>query len=280
MRSDDFQFLASLLKQHSGLMITEDKLYLLEARLMPVARRHDLNGLADICQRLRGQGDSKLKDDVVETMVVGDTAFFRDTKPFEQFRQFVLPKLLQVHASKKRLRIWSAGTASGQEAYSLAMLLQAAAADLTGWEIELIGTDFSREMIERAKQGIYSQFEVQRSLSIHLLLKYFTQQGDQWQLNENIRQMVQYRPLNLLEDFSGLGNFDVIFCRNVLSSFDQPTKSRVLHGLARQLAPHGYSFLGAAETVLGLGTRFKPAENQRGIYALEPEEPATMFKAV
>lgn len=269
IRTDDFQFLANLLKQNSGLIVTEDKVYLLESRLLPVARKHNLNGLDDICQRLRGQGDPKLSEDVIEAMTTNESSFFRDSKPFDQFKTYVLPELLKNNAAKRHIRIWSAAASSGQEAYSLAMILKEEGVKLSGWKIDIIGTDLSREMVEKAQEGVYNQFEVQRGLPITMLMKYFKQNGDKWQISEEIRQMVQYRTFNLLHDFTGLGTFDVIFCRNVLIYFEQATKSRVLNAMARQLPPNGFLYLGGAETVLGLSTPFKPADNQRGIYVLD-----------
>ena len=280
IRSDDFQFLATLLKQHSGIVITEEKAYSVEARLQVLARKYGMNGVDEICQRLRGQGDNILKEDVVEMMTINETYFFRDHTPFSQFRDFIVPELIKHNGSKKHLRIWSAGSSSGQEAYSLAIVLQELAAPLSDWQIEIIGTDLSHEMTARAKQGIYSQFEIQRGLPAAIMLKYFTQQDGKWQVNENIRQMVKFSQHNLLSHFSELGLFDVILCRNVLTYFDQATKNRVLSGISRQLNNHGFLVIGAAETLLGLSTRFKTVPHQRGIYAMEPEEASGIFKAM
>jgi chemotaxis protein methyltransferase CheR len=268
IRSDDFQFLANLLKQQSGLIVTEEKIYLLESRLMPLARKFNLASIDEICMKLRGQGDPKLAEAVVESMTTNESSFFRDTKPFDQFKQNVLPMLMERNAHKKHIRIWSAASSSGQEAYSLAMILKEEGAKLSGWNIEIIGTDLSKEMVDKARDGIYSQFEVQRGLPIMLLMKYFKQDGDKWQISEDLRKMVSFRTGNLLADLSPLGMFDIIYCRNVLIYFDQATKARVLDAMHRMLPPHGMVALGGAETVLGITDKLKPVEGFRGLYAL------------
>ncbi len=274
LRSDDFQFLANLLKQQSGLVISEEKVYLLESRLGPIARKFNLNSIEDIVARLRSTHDAKLSEAVIESMTTNESSFFRDAKPFDQFKNIVLPILLEQNAAKKSFRIWSAASSSGQEAYSLAMVLKEQGAKLAGWNIEIIGTDLSREMVERAKDGTYTQFEVQRGLPIQMLMKYFKQEGEKWRVSEDIRKMVTYRTFNLLSDFTSLGVFDVIFCRNVLIYFDTPTKTRILENMVRQLPPHGVVFLGGAETVLGITEKLKPMPDQRGIYALNVNKPA------
>jgi len=206
--------------------------------------------------------------DIVEAMTTNESFFFRDIKPFDQFKTFVLPQLLRVRAATRSLRIWSAACSSGQEPYSLAMILTEMRAQLAGWRIEIVATDLSTEILDKAQAGLYTQFEVQRGLPIQLLVKYFKQSGDRWQIDEAIRKMVQFRTFNLLDDMGPLGRFDVVFCRNVLIYFDQPTKSAVLGRVARQLAPDGYLYLGGAETVLGITDRFAPVPDNRGIYGL------------
>lgn len=266
---DDFDFIAKLVYDRSGLVLTPDKSYLLESRLVPVARKHGLKSLEDLARGLRARS-IQLIADTVEAMTTNESLFFRDTKPFEQFRKLVLPRLLETRATKRSLRIWSAACSSGQEAYSLAMLLCEEGARLAGWTIEIVGTDLSTQMVERARAGIYSQFEVQRGLPVQMLVKYFKQDGDKWQIDQRLRAMVKYREYNLLGDLAPLGTFDVIFCRNVLIYFDQATKARVLEQTARRLPPDGVLFLGGAETVLGVTDRFEPLPGERGIYRLTP----------
>jgi chemotaxis protein methyltransferase CheR len=200
-------------------------------------------------------------------MTTNETFFFRDKIPFEQMRDIVMPELAVARAREKRIRIWCTAAASGQEPYSLAMIVKNLGAALAGFRVEILATDIAGEVLERAKAGLYSQFEVQRGLPIQLLVKYFTQVGEMWQIAPEIRAMVQFRPINLLNDFKPLGTFDLVFCRNVLIYFDQETKTRVLERIARQMAPDGTLVLGAAETVVGLTDALKPVPERRGLYA-------------
>ncbi len=268
MKVEDFDMFSNLLKQRSGLVLTKDKAYLLESRLMPVARKWNMKGLEDLAQTVRSRKEEALLRDITEAMTTNESSFFRDQKPFDLFKQLVLPKLLEARAAKRQIRIWSAACSSGQEAYSLAMLLQEEGAKLSGWKIEIVGTDISAEMVERCKAGIYTQFEVQRGLPITHLVKYFKQNGDKWQISPQIRQMASFREYNLLGDLTPLGQFDVVFCRNVLIYFDQGTKGKVLEQIARLMPADGMLYLGGAETVLGITDRFKPLEGQRGLYVV------------
>jgi chemotaxis protein methyltransferase CheR len=267
MKPDDFDFVSRLIKSRSGLVLTQDKFYLLESRLMPIARKRGMKDLGELIGALRGM-DRQLIEDVVEAMTTNESFFFRDTKPFDQFRYVVLPHMIKARAAKKHLRIWCAAASSGQEPYSLAMILEDFKSQLAGWRIEIIGTDISREILNKARTGLYSQFEVQRGLPITLLVKHFQKKDDMWQISQEMRSKVQYREYNLLEDLKPLGNFDVVYCRNVLIYFDQPTKSDVLKRISDLMPDDGFLFLGGAETVLGISDKFKPLVRQRGIYQL------------
>jgi len=263
----DFDFIRKLLKQRSGLMLSADKQYLVESRLMPVAQRNRIASLSELAARLRAGIDEALIAQVVEAMTTNETFFFRDRIPFEHFRTTILPALMASRERYKRIRIWCAAASTGQEPYSLAMAIKEMGSALDNFRIEIVATDISHDVLAKAEAGIYSQFEVQRGLPIQLLLKYFTQHGDLWQIAPEIRAMVQYRPFNLLSDFSRLGVFDLVICRNVLIYFDQPTKSDVLDRLARVVAPDGFLILGAAETTVGLTQAFKSVPDKRGLYA-------------
>lgn len=280
MRVEDFDMFSTLLKQRSGLVLTRDKAYLLESRLMPVARKWNMKGLEELATTVRTRKDEALLRDITEAMTTNESSFFRDQKPFDQFRQLVLPRMMEARASRRSLRIWSAACSSGQEGYSLSMLLNEEGAKLAGWRIEIVGTDISAEMVERSKAGVYTQFEVQRGLPITMLVKHFKQNGDKWQISQQLRQMVSFREWNLLGDLSALGQFDIVFCRNVLIYFDQPTKAKVLEGIARQMPQDGVLYLGGAETVLGITDRFKPVEGQRGLYSLGGFAPAGVKAAI
>ena len=265
----DYEFLRKLLKERSGLDLSADKQYLVESRLLPLARRAGLGGITELVQKMRSSSE-QLTAQVVEAMTTNETFFFRDKIPFDNLSEVILPALIQARASRRSLRIWSAACSSGQEPYSIAMCLREYGAALSGWRIEIVATDLSHEVLEKSKAGLYSQFEVQRGLPIQLLVKYFTQLGDIWQLNADIRGMVQHRQLNLLQDFSHLGKFDVIFCRNVLIYFDQEGKTSIFERLARVLEPDGTLMLGAAESVVGITDVFRPTADRRGAYQLNP----------
>lgn len=263
----DYDYLRKLLQERSGLVLTADKQYLLESRLLPVARKCGLSSLSELVQRLKGPNAQALVLEVVEAMMTNESFFFRDKLPFEHFRDTIVPALMAARATQRRIRVWCAAASTGQEPYSLAMCLKEIAPQVAGWRFDILATDLSTEVLEKAKAGIYSQFEVQRGLPIQLLIKYFTQLGETWQIAPELRAMVQFRPFNLMNDFASLGMFDVVFCRNVLIYFDQQTKIGVLERTARMLEPDGYLVLGAAETVVGLTDKFKPVADRRGLYA-------------
>jgi chemotaxis protein methyltransferase CheR len=271
MNRNDFDQICKLLKQESGLVLSPDKAYLLESRLLPVARKWKLASFDDLAKALRANADVGLVRDVVEAMTTNESFFFRDTRPFEQFKEIVIPAMLKGRADQKRIRVWSAACSSGQEPYSLAMILADLGAQIAGWQVEIVATDLSAEMLTRAREGIYSQFEVQRGLPINLLVKYFKQVGDRWQISDKLRAMVNFREFNLLTDPAALGRFDVVFCRNVLIYFDQDTKAKVLDGISRQMPADGFLFLGGAETVLGLTDKFQLLPGQRSVYGLVPK---------
>ena len=261
----DYEYLRKFLKDRSGLDLSSDKQYLVESRLLPLARKAGLPGIDELVAQIKG-GSNAIAADVVEAMTTNETFFFRDKLPFDHLRDAVVPDLLQARAGRRSLRIWCAASSTGQEPYSIAMCLKEMGAQLSGWRIEIIATDLAPSVLEKSRAGIYSQFEVQRGLPIQLLVKYFKQAGEMWQLNADIRAMTQFKQLNLLQDFSHLGTFDVIFCRNVLIYFDQDTKVNVFKRLAKAMEPDGFLALGAAETVVGLTDAFKPHPDKRGLY--------------
>jgi chemotaxis protein methyltransferase CheR len=264
----DYDFLRRRLEERSGLALCGDKQYLVESRLLPIARKAGLGSLDALVAVLRQNTDDPLMTKVVEAMTTNETFFFRDKTPFETFRATVLPELLAARRITRSIRIWCAAASTGQEPYSLAMALKEMEGVMAaGWRIELIATDLSNEVLEKARQGIYRQFEVQRGLPIQLLIKYFAQVGEIWQIAPEVRAMVKFQRLNLLSDFSRLGTFDVVFCRNALIYFDKETKVDVLNRLGRVVARDGYLVLGAAETVVGLTAAFKTVADLRGFYA-------------
>ena len=261
----DYEFLRKLLKTRSGLDLSADKQYLVESRLLPLARRAGLPGITELVQKIKS-GSETLTAEAVEAMTTNETFFFRDKLPFDHLREAILPGLLPARASRRSLRVWCAASSTGQEPYSIAMCLKEFGSALAGWRIEILATDLSLGVLEKSKAGIFSQFEVQRGLPIQMLVKYFTQTGELWQLNADIRAMVQHRQLNLLQDFAHLGTFDVIFCRNVLIYFNQETKADIFDRIAKVLEPDGVLALGAAESVVGITESFKPHPDRRGLY--------------
>jgi chemotaxis protein methyltransferase CheR len=268
----DYDFLRRLLKERSGLDLSPDKQYLVESRLIPLARKSGMPGIAELVAKIKG-GAEALTTEVVEAMTTNETFFFRDKIPFDHLRETILPALVQARGSRRALRIWCAASSTGQEPYSIAMCVKEFAG-LSGWRVEIVATDLSQEVLEKSKAGLYSQFEVQRGLPIQMLVKHFVQIGELWQLNADIRSMVQHRQLNLLQDFSHLGTFDVIFCRNVLIYFDQDTKAGIFDRLSRMLEPDGVLLLGAAESVVGISDAFKPYPERRGLYRLNADRAA------
>lgn len=271
MTPASFAFLADLVKARSGIVLTPDRGYMLETRLAPVMRRAGVPGLDALALRLRSPREEALAAEVVEALTTNESFFFRDGKPFEHLRR-VLPRIAAARPAGQALRIWSAACSSGQEAYSIAMVAAELGAALGGRRVEILGTDLSREMLERAQQGIFTQFEVQRGLPVQMLVKHFRHEGARWRVSEALRAMTRWQPFNLMQDARGLGRFDAIFCRNVLIYFDAPAKARILAMLAGMVAPDGHVYLGGAETVLGLTDRLVPTPDGRGAY--EPARPA------
>ena len=268
MNESDFAFLRALLQRKSGIALGSDKLYLADSRLSILCRKRNVDSIDTLMRQLRLGREPELESAIVEAMTTNETLFFRDQTPFTLFRDVILPERLAANAGRRQLRIWCAAVSSGQEAYSLAMILEDMAERLAGWRIEILGTDISGEILEKARAGVYSQFEVQRGLPIQMLLRHFTQVGDKWHISDRLRSMVEFRQHNLLDASDSLGQFDAIFCRNVLIYFDPPTKARVLARLAQRLAPQASLVLGATETVLGLPSDFTPDRDNRGLIRL------------
>ncbi|MCT8971769.1 CheR family methyltransferase [Microbaculum marinisediminis] len=270
MTPQEYDYLRDFLRGQSGLDLSDDKRYLVEARLGPVARRAGIADLSALIGALKLGGDMKLRTSVVEAMTTNESSFFRDRTPFDHFKDVIVPHMLQKRATKRGIKVWCAAASTGQEPYSLAISSREDSR-LNAWHLDILATDIAETVMDRGKAGIYSQFEVQRGLPIQLLVKYFTQQGDMWELDPSIRRMVRWQKQNLLANFTALGRFDVVFCRNVLIYFDRPTKTEVLSRIADALEPDGYLILGAAETVVGLSDRFEAQPNCRGLYRPLPK---------
>ncbi len=228
MKAADFDVYKNMLYEKSGLVITPDKAYLLESRLAPIVKKWNLPDMDALTNKLRGVADRQLVEDIVDAMTTNGTMFFRDQKPFDKFRDLVVPNVIKAKGPNCTIRIWSAACSSGQEPYTLAMTMKENAAKWAGVKFEIIATDLSKEILDQARAGKYSQFEVQRGMPITMLVKYFTQTGDCWTIKDDIKNMVKFSSFNLLDSMDQFGTFDCIFCRNVLIYFDQPTKAKIL----------------------------------------------------
>jgi len=266
MTPDDFSFLAQMVRRRAGLVLTVQKAHLIESRLSTVLRRFGFRSADALVKDLR-HGRETLARAVTEVLTTNESSFFRDRAAFDALRDRVLPRLIEARAETKRLRIWSAACAAGQEVYSIAMLLDDLKLQAQGWHIDLIATDLSAEMIARAEEGVYSHFEVQRGLAIRRLVAHFTQDGGSWRIHENLRRMVSFHQFNLLDSYGWLDDLDVVFCRNVLIYFDQKTKTQVLDKIAEMLLPDGALVLGDSEAVTGVSTAFVPVDRAPSIYA-------------
>jgi len=268
MSNATFQFIAGIVKQRSGGVLGPDQAYMLDTRLAPLLKRENLASLDSLALKLRGPASDKLAQEVAELLTTNESHFFRDGKPFDHVKE-LLPVLNKARAPGLPIRIWSAACSTGQEAYSIAILIadaQDVDASMKARRFEIIGTDLTRAVLDRAKEGIFTQFEVQRGLPVRSLMKHFKQIDGRWQASERLRGFTRFEQANLLQDVARFGRFDVVFCRNVLIYFDLPTKARVLNGLAAQMAPDGALYLGAAETALGISDRVEPLLGQRAVY--------------
>ena len=277
MKPEEFKAICNFVQKSSGIVLSQSKEYLVDSRLKPIAEEH---GFADIGALARGLtlAPEAVKAAVTDAMTTNETFFFRDKTPFTLFEEIILPELVKARRVARRLRIWCAAASTGQEPYSLAMLLLKHKRALAGLKVDIVGTDLSVSAIARAKQGRYTQFEVQRGLPVDLLVKHFTQEGTHWLISDEIKRMVKFSLLNLLEPYSSIGLVDVVYCRNVLIYFDGETKKQVLTSLRKAMRPDGYLVLGAADTVMGSNGEFERANNKRGLY--QPVEAGEMRPAL
>lgn len=262
----DFTFIARQVKQRSGLALTPDKAYLLETRLGPIARREGHAGIAELAAAARTARDDRLLWLITDALTTNETFFFRDKTPFDLLREHALPALQKKRGAMPKLRIWCAAASTGQEPYSIAMLMDELRMQGRGCETEIVATDISDRVLEKARAGVYSQFEVQRGLPITHLAKYFEKTGEMWRINDRIRGMVRFQRHNLLDDCRHLGRFDVVFCRNVLIYFEPDQKKAALERIAGSTQDDGFLLLGAAETVMGVTDAFQSTPANRNLY--------------
>jgi len=266
----DFEFIRKLVRERSGIVLGDDKRYLIEHRLQPVAEKHGSKTLAELTVRLRATAWSELHRQVVEMMTTNETYFFRDGQPFEALTQVVIPPLMKARESDRKLTIWCAASSTGQEPYSILMVLRDRFPSLASWQLKLIATDLNVEVLARARSGRYSTYEVNRGLAPAYLSRFFTADGSDFVVNPDLRRAVDFQPLNLLDSWPNLPTMDIVFLRNVLIYFDVDTKRAILGKVHRLLRPDGFLFLGGAETTLNVDDRFERVPFDRaGCYRLK-----------
>ncbi len=265
IRSENYRFLQEQVYARAGIVVENGKEYLFENRLSPIVRQLGLQSVNDLCALMIATREPGIERQVVEAMTTNETYFFRDPAQYAAIRSVLLPRLKQERRDSRRLRFWSAAASTGQEAYSLAMcLLEEGLGD---WDIQILGTDFSTQVLERARSGRYQQLEVNRGLPAPLLVKYFRRAGLQWQLDDAVRWMVRFQAIDLRESMRSLGPFDLVFCRNVLIYFDAETRKRILSELHGTLFRGSWLLLGGAETAFGADQWFdRQAVNNATVY--------------
>jgi chemotaxis protein methyltransferase CheR len=252
----EFDYVRRLVYERAAIVLEPGKEYLAESRLQPLALKLGFGTLGELICRLRSARPDGLHQKVVEAMTTNETSFFRDGHPFEALRCSILPELVARRAAERRLHIWCAASSSGQEPYSIAMLLREHFPSLSSWSLRLVASDLSREILDRAREGCYSQLEVNRGLPASLLVKYFERHGMNWQIKADLRRMIDFREMNLMSPFSSLPPMDIVFLRNVLIYFDVETKKAILGKVRHLLRPDGYLFLGSSESTINLDATF------------------------
>ncbi|GAA0568374.1 CheR family methyltransferase [Rhizomicrobium electricum] len=275
----DYSYLANVLLRRAGIVLAEKKTHMIETRLMPVVRRFGFRDIPSLLKELH-YGHEALVQAVIEAMTTNDSAFFRDRKTFDEFRDIVLPALKEARSDTKQLKIWCTACAAGQEPYSIAMLLDDAKLADEGWSITLVATDINSQMIARAQEGVYSQFEVQRGLPIRRLVSNFTQEGANWRISDHLRRMVTFRTFNLLDSYGWLPDCDVVFCRNVLMYFDLKTRASVLERIGDILMPDGALLVGPAESMDSYILGYVLADSAPGLFYKSRPAPARRLSLV
>jgi chemotaxis protein methyltransferase CheR len=260
VNAGDFEFLCGLLYEGTGVVMDASKDYLVDTRLTALARAESLTGVADLVRRLRSGSSARLHQRFIEAMLTKETSFFRDHHPFDALAGTILPELIRERSRERQLVIWSGACATGQEIYSVALLIRQQVPELATWALDLIGTDISEQALARAQAGRYSQLEIGRGLASHLLLDFFEQDGLEFCLRDEVRRMVRFHPLNLVRPWPPMPRADLILLRNVLIYFDGSLRKRVLREACRVLRPGGYVLLGGAETMVEDGSCLEPVQ--------------------
>jgi chemotaxis protein methyltransferase CheR len=262
----EFNYIRDFVYQKAAIVLDDGKTYLVESRLGPLARKSGFASLSELIAQLRAQPLNGLHWNMVEAMTTNETFFFRDVHPFEVLKKKVLPELIKRRDQERQIDIWCGAASSGQEPYTIAMVLREQLPQLATWKINFVATDISKEMIERCREGCYSQLEMNRGLPAPMLIKYFQKIGTEWRIKDELRRMVQFKGLNLVQSWAALAPMDIVFMRNVLIYFDMETKKAIFLRMRKLLRPDGYLFLGGAETTIGIDDAFKRVAVDKGSY--------------
>jgi len=267
--ANDFHYISKLVQDLSAIVLEPGKEYLVESRIQPLAKKEGLDSIEDLVKQLQLAPQNGLRTKVVDAMTTNETSFFRDIHPFETLKKFIIPDLIKKREASRELNIWCGASSSGQEPYTLAMVLRENFPQLKSWKIKYISSDISYEMLERCKKGIYSQLEINRGLPATLMVKYFERHGTEWQFKEDLRKMIEFRYINLAENWPVMPKMDLVMLRNVLIYFDIDMKKNILNKIQNLIRPDGYLFLGAAETTLNLNESFQRMDyKQSGCYRI------------
>ena len=259
LATTDIQFLCDLVADESGNVISERQVYLLEQKLSQVAKSKGLDNVDGLVTKLRKSKDPKLCSEIAEAVTINETSFFRDSHPFESLKKAILPELMKRRGNTKSIRIWCAACSTGQEPYSIVMTCKELA-ELENWNLSILATDICEEVLDKSKQGIYSQLEVNRGLPAKKLVMNFDRKGRNWQVKSELRKKIRFQRLNLMQPLPMMGQFDIIFIRNVLIYFDKTSRQQILQKISKQLMPDGYLFIGSAETLIGLDLPYQRKE--------------------
>jgi chemotaxis protein methyltransferase CheR len=263
INADDFEFVRTMVRAQAGIILEPGKEYLVESRLLPLAKREGFASIEELVAKTRAPLGNGLNQKIVDSMTTNETTFFRDVEPFEALRKFVLPELIERNKQTRRLSIWYAASSTGQEPYSVSMLIQEHFPQLLSWDLQQLATDISPSVLARAREGKYGQVEINRGLPANYLVKYFSKQGNEWQLKESIRKMVRFQELNLIRPWPTMADADIVMIRNVMIYFDIEAKKQILGRIRRILRPTGYLFLGGAETTMNLDDSFVRQQYER-----------------
>ncbi len=269
--SEEIKLITKYIYEISGIYLDESKKYLLETRLNTIAEEQGCLSYQDFFKKAKADGTKVIERKIIDAISTNETLFFRDTGPFQLLQHKIFPELIDARTSKNSplktsLKIWSAASSTGQELYSVAIVLQELLGDLSKYNVKLLGTDISDAAVAQASSGKYNKFEIERGLARDKLTKYFTMSGQTWKVNDQIRSMANFRKINLMLPFTGLGKFDIVLCRNVAIYFTLEDRKKLFNKIADVLEPDGYLIIGSTESLTGICPRFIPKRHLRSIF--------------